>query len=64
MTKGQAGMLLAAGLPTGQRAVPHPSAPIMNMASRLEGLGLVARARADPLDGLQLLTQPSDLSPT
>ena len=64
MAKGQAGMLLAAGLPTGQRAVPRPSAPIMNMASRLEGLGLVARARADPLDGLQLLTQPSDLSPT
>jgi len=64
MAKGQAGMLLAAGLPTGQRAVPRPSVPIMNMASRLEGLGLVARARADPLDGLQLLTQPSDLSPT
>ena len=62
MAKGQAGMLLAAGLPTVN--VPFPV--IMNLASRLdlEGLGLVARVRADPLYGLQLLTQPSNLSPT
>ena len=48
VAKGQAGMLLASGLPTFQRTSADAGSSTRRMAMRLEGLGLTARGRQQP----------------